>query len=95
MTLSGVCLSPLVSLKQRRKKVGAWWRSCGRSGLSGVGHQRPDAVSGMAGARSAATYAALMWALDDELKRAQIEVLYPQSDLHMCFGTPNVRIDKS
>lgn len=45
--------------------------------------------------RPAATHAALMWALDDELKRRQIEVPFPQRDLHMRSGTLNVRIDKS
>jgi small-conductance mechanosensitive channel len=45
--------------------------------------------------RPAATHAALMWSLDDELKRRQIEVPFPQHDLHMRSGTLNVRIDKT
>ncbi len=40
----------------------------------------------------AATHAKLMWALDDELARHQIEIPFPQRDLHVRSGTLNVRL---
>ncbi|WP_372658383.1 mechanosensitive ion channel family protein [Hydrogenophaga sp.] len=42
--------------------------------------------------RPAATHAALMWALDDELHRRGIEIPFPQRDLHIRSGTLDVRM---
>ena len=39
-----------------------------------------------------ATHARLMWALDDELHRLDIEIPFPQRDLHVRSGTLNVRL---
>ena len=40
----------------------------------------------------ASTHAKLMWALDDALQRAGIEIPFPQRDLHVRSGTLNVRV---
>lgn len=40
----------------------------------------------------AATHAKLMWALDDELQRHNIEIPFPQRDLHVRSGTLDVRL---
>jgi small-conductance mechanosensitive channel len=45
--------------------------------------------------RPASTHAALMWALDDELKRRAIEIPFPQRDLHVRSGTLDVRLQAS
>ncbi|GAA6141679.1 mechanosensitive ion channel domain-containing protein [Hydrogenophaga sp. 5NK40-0174] len=42
----------------------------------------------------AATHATLMWALDDALHAANIEIPFPQRDLHWRSGTVNVRLEK-
>ncbi len=41
----------------------------------------------------AATHAKLMWALDDALSAANIEIPFPQRDLHWRSGTVNVRLE--
>lgn len=46
-------------------------------------------------ARPGSTPAALMWALDDELKQRNIEVPFPQRDLPMRSGTLHVHMDKA
>lgn len=43
----------------------------------------------------AATHARLMWALDDELQRYQIEIPFPQRDLHIRSGTLDVRLQQT
>lgn len=40
----------------------------------------------------ASTHAKLMWALDDELKARDIEIPFPQRDLHVRSGTLDVRV---
>jgi small-conductance mechanosensitive channel len=35
-----------------------------------------------------------MWALDDELQLRDIEIPFPQRDLHVRSGTLQVRLDK-
>jgi len=40
----------------------------------------------------ASTHAKLMWALDDALQAAGIEIPFPQRDLHLRSGTLNVRM---
>ncbi|MEO5697211.1 MAG: mechanosensitive ion channel domain-containing protein [Burkholderiaceae bacterium] len=40
----------------------------------------------------ARTHAALMWALDDELNRRNIEIPFPQRDLHVRSGALDVRV---
>jgi small-conductance mechanosensitive channel len=40
----------------------------------------------------ASTHAKLMWALDDELQARNIEIPFPQRDLHVRSGTLNVRL---
>ncbi|MDH5540636.1 MAG: mechanosensitive ion channel [Rhizobacter sp.] len=45
--------------------------------------------------RPGGTHAALMWALDDELKRRNIEIPFPQRDLHVRSGTLDVRVQPS
>jgi small-conductance mechanosensitive channel len=42
----------------------------------------------------ASTHAKLMWALDDELQLRDIEIPFPQRDLHVRSGTLQVRLDK-
>lgn len=41
----------------------------------------------------ARTHAQLMWAIDDELNRRNIEIPFPQRDLHVRSGTLNVRLE--
>ncbi|PJC19081.1 MAG: potassium transporter KefA [Comamonadaceae bacterium CG_4_9_14_0_8_um_filter_60_18] len=41
----------------------------------------------------AGSHAKLMWVLDDELARRQIEIPFPQRDLHVRSGTLNVRLN--
>ncbi|NCN97393.1 MAG: potassium transporter KefA, partial [Rhodoferax sp.] len=43
----------------------------------------------------AGSHAKLMWALDDELARRQIEIPFPQRDLHVRSGTLNVRLNSN
>lgn len=40
----------------------------------------------------ASTHAKLMWALDDELHKRNIEIPFPQRDLHVRSGTLDVRM---
>jgi small-conductance mechanosensitive channel len=40
------------------------------------------------------THAKVMWALDDELQRAGIEIPFPQRDLHWRSGTLDVRVQR-
>ena len=44
-------------------------------------------------ARPSRTEAAYLWAIEDELRIEQIEIPFPQRDLHVRSGTLNVRID--
>lgn len=41
----------------------------------------------------AGSHAKLMWALDDELQRRNIEIPFPQRDLHVRSGSLHVRLD--
>jgi small-conductance mechanosensitive channel len=43
----------------------------------------------------ASTHAKLMWALDDELQRLDIEIPFPQRDVHLRSGTLAVRLERS
>lgn len=42
----------------------------------------------------ASTHAKIMWALDDELKKRNVEIPFPQRDLHVRSGRLDVRIDR-
>lgn len=42
----------------------------------------------------ASTHARLMWALDDELLKAGVEIPFPQRDLHWRSGTLDVRVQR-
>ncbi len=44
--------------------------------------------------RPASTHARLMWALDDELAKRDIEIPFPQRDLHVRSGTLDVRLGR-
>ncbi|MEO8143941.1 MAG: mechanosensitive ion channel domain-containing protein [Betaproteobacteria bacterium] len=44
-------------------------------------------------ARPGNTHAAYLWAIEDELRAAGIEIPYPQRDLHLRSGTLNVKLE--
>ena len=46
-------------------------------------------------ARPNSTEAAYLWAIDDELRIENIEIPFPQRDLHLRSGTLNVRLDRT
>jgi len=49
----------------------------------------PELVS-----RPGRTEAAYLWAIEDELRAANIEIPFPQRDLHVRSGTLSVRLDR-
>ncbi len=46
-------------------------------------------------ARPGRTEAAFLWAIEDELRAEDIEIPFPQRDLHVRSGTLSVRLDRS